>query len=117
MHRVLVHDAPLSKAAARQVWTTCARENPATGGLLSRAQALWRGYKARCGVAGEHRLAKVKDAAKRFPVGTLVEGLFQNSNWYPAIVEEMLPDGNLLIAWNDGDQQDRIKAPSKLRLR
>jgi hypothetical protein len=111
-----VHDAPLSKAAARQVWTTCARENPATGGLLSRAQALWRGWKARCGVAGEHRLAKLKTAGKLFPLGTLVEGLYQDGSWHPATVEEVLSDGNLLIAWNDGDQQNRIKAPSMLRL-
>ena len=114
LHRVLVHDSALGPAAAQLVWTACARHNPAMGGRLPCVQALWRGWSARRGAAGDLRRAKVAAAMRLFPVGTLVKAKYVNGYWYEAVVDEIKGDGTLLISWDHGSSDDRVKTAAQL---
>ncbi len=85
------------------------------GGRLPGVQALWRGWLARRGAAGDFRRAKVAAAMRLFPVGTQVEAMYTNGYWYQAVVDEIKGDGTLLISWDHGSPDGRVKTVAQLR--
>ncbi len=116
LHKVLVHDSALGPAAAQQVWTACARHNPAMGGRLPLVQALWRGCLARRGAAGELVRTKVAAATRQYPPGTRVMAEYCDGGWYWAEVEEIKADGKVLVSWEYGWSDYRVRTLAQLRL-
>ncbi len=86
------------------------------GGRLPAVQALWRGWAARRGAAGDLRRAKVAAATRQFPAGARVKALYVRYNChYEAVVDEIRADGALLISWEGGMPDDRVKTVAQLR--
>ena len=52
-----------------------------------------------------------------FKVGDLVEGLYKNNKWYRAKLSSMNNNGTFVLDWEDGDNQDRVKAVHQIRYR
>lgn len=53
--------------------------------------------------------------AKVIDVGEVVEGLFKNGKWYRATIERVEGPDEYIMAWDDGDQTDKVKTRRYLR--
>ncbi len=55
-------------------------------------------------------------AAQLFPVGARVTARYVGySGWYEAVVDEIKGDGTLLISWDQGWSDNRVKTVAQLR--
>jgi len=99
---VLVDQAPQRRALRQPAVST------RVGGVLGKEEASGAGSASNDG--GIERVRSVQ-----FRVGEEVEAWHKTGGWHGACIAELLEDGSVLVAWQDGDTTDRTKTRRTIR--